>query len=177
MRRCSAPFLLLLFISFFYSSAQDNKSESYSIIKSTEASDKHTTLLAAIRAAELDDLLGFDGPFTMFAPSDVALQELLDYTAIDFNDPKNKRKLQDIVSYHLVVGNLTASKILSAMCKGNGTASFTTVQGNKIIATMSGLDIVLTDSLGNTSKIIAADSTHCNGVIHEIDSVVLPSEM
>ncbi|MEX0313100.1 MAG: fasciclin domain-containing protein, partial [Allomuricauda sp.] len=81
------------------------------------------------------------------------------------------------LSYHIVAGNLSASKMLRAMCKGNGKASFTTVQGKKLVAHMDGVQIVLTDPVGNTARITVADVNRENGIIHEIDSVIQPSQM
>ena len=73
--------------------------------------------------------------------------------------------------------NFSASKILKALCRGNGVATFTTLQGTKITATMDGVDIVLTDGFGNSAKITKADSKQCNGVIHVIDSVITPGKI
>ena len=83
-----------------------------------------------------------------------------------------------MLSYHIVAGQLTASRMLRAIGRGNGMASFTTVQGKKLIAHLDGYDIVLTDPMGNTARITAADLNLENeGVVHEIDSVILPAQM
>jgi uncharacterized surface protein with fasciclin (FAS1) repeats len=145
-----------------------------SIFRNTENSKNHTTLLSAIRAADLQEILDYDGPFTIFAPSDSAFESLSEKAIDNLLKPENKKQLQEVLTYHIIAGNLTASKILRAMCRGNGKATFTTVQGEDLTATMSGIDIILTDALGHTAKIILADSNQCNGVIHEIDSVILP---
>ncbi|WP_299432701.1 fasciclin domain-containing protein [uncultured Maribacter sp.] len=147
----------------------------YSISKNTGSSKKHSTLMAVIKAADLEEILNYDGPFTVFAPSNNAFSSTTD---IDFLlDPTHKKEVYSLLTHHIVAGNLTASKILKAMCRGNGIASFTTVLGNKLIATMNGIDIVLTDEFGNTAKITNADANQCNGVIHEIDSVFLPNKI
>lgn len=171
---------LLLFLNLTF--AQENKSEKLqmnpqaTIAVNTANSQNHTTLLAAIEAAELEEVLSMDGPFTVFAPSDVAFRKFSD-TEIDvLLLPENKKSLHTLVTYHMVAGNLSASNILKAMCRGKGKASFTTVQGEELTATMEGIDIILTDSNGNTAKITSADSEQCNGVIHEIDSVFLPAK-
>ena len=91
--------------------------------------------------------------------------------------PENKRALQSFVTYHIVAGNLTASKILKAMCSGKGTASLTTVQGNELLVTMDGVDIVLTDCFGNIARITSADFNQSNGVIHVIDRVIIPNQL
>ncbi len=178
--------LSTLFLTFF-ASAQDNilSSESKflsmdiekSIISNTENSKNHTTLLAAMKAADLDKILSYDGPFTVFAPSDMAFETMFSNTSSNPLDPENKEELKAILRYHIIAGEFTASKILKAMCSGKGKATFTTVQGEDLTATMQGIDIILTDQFGNSAKIIAADANQCNGVIHEIDSVILPKKI
>ncbi|VAW12488.1 hypothetical protein MNBD_BACTEROID03-1481 [hydrothermal vent metagenome] len=148
-----------------------------SIVKNTENSENHKTLLAVMRASDLEEVLGYDGPFTLFAPTDKAFDKLSDATMDELLDPRNKKKLYALMTYHIVAGNFSASKILKAMCRGNGKAVFTTVNGNELTATMNGVDIIITDSFGNTAKIISADANQCNGVIHEIDSVIRPSRL
>lgn len=148
-----------------------------SILENTQESGNYQTLLAVVKATHLDKILGHDGPFTVFAPSDKAFEKLPSGTISSLLRPENQKELYDILTYHIVAGNLTASKILRAMCRGNGKATFTTVQGNKITATMSGIDIVLTDNLGNSAKITTADVDQCNGVIHGIDTVILPQKI
>jgi uncharacterized surface protein with fasciclin (FAS1) repeats len=145
-----------------------------SIIKNTENNEQHSILLNALRAVELDEVLDYDGQFTVFAPSNMAFDKLSSLTIQRLMDPKNKKELKAVMSYHIVAGKLSASKILKAMCRGKGKATFTTIQGEKITATINGIDIVLTDTQGNEAKIVSADTNQCNGVIHEIDSVFLP---
>ena len=148
-----------------------------SIIVNTETSERHTTLSTALRATELDAVLDYDGQFTVFAPSNLAFEKLSKTFVNRMLDPKNKKALRNILSYHIIAGKLSASKILKAMCRGKGKATFTTIMGEQITATMNGIDIILTDPQGNSAKIILADSNQCNGVIHEIDSVFLPVNM
>ncbi|MEJ1222114.1 fasciclin domain-containing protein [Sediminicola sp. 1XM1-17] len=147
-----------------------------SIVQNTEDSDNHKVLLAAINATDLTEILDKDGPFTVFAPSDLAFDKLTPLELADLLKPENKMKLRSLLTYHIVAGNITASKLLKAMSRGKGTTTLTTVQGNKITATMSGIDIVLTDSFGNSARITTADANQCNGVIHVIDSVILPQK-
>lgn len=151
--------------------------EGNSIIESTAYSGNHITLLQAVRAVNLDKILDEDGPFTVFAPSDVAFDKLSKDKVASLFLPENKRELFSLLTYHIVAGNLTASKMMIAMSRGNGKASFTTVQGNKIFASMHGTNIVITDNLGNSATITTADSNQRNGVIHEIDSVILPNRL
>lgn len=140
-------------------------------------SEGYKTLFAAVKAADLEDVLGMSGPFTFFAPSNNAFSQFTSEELKELFKEENKKKLKDLLTYHIVAGNLTASKILRAMCRGEGKATFTTVQGNKITATMRGTDIILADAHGNTAKITVADVGQSNGVIHEIDSVILPTKI
>ncbi len=147
------------------------------IMETTGDSENHKILLAAVKAADLEKVLGQSGPFTFFAPSDNAFSKFSSEELKHLFNEDNKKVLKDLLTYHIVAGNLSASKMLRAMCSGRGSASFTTVQGAKITATMKGTDIILTDSLGNTAKITVADASQSNGVIHEIDTVILPTEL
>ena len=148
-----------------------------SIVHKTANSENHQTLLAVMKATDLEELLDESGPFTVFAPSDAAFENLSGTSVEDLLAPENKEELKDILTYHIIAGTLSASKILKAMCRGKGKATFTTVHGDEITATMQGIDIVLTDSFGNSATIVVADSNQRNGVIHEIDSVILPSKV
>ncbi|MDT0607314.1 fasciclin domain-containing protein [Croceitalea rosinachiae] len=152
-------------------------SKDKTIIQSTSDSDNHRILSKAVKAADLEDTLGQSGPFTIFAPSDSAFSKFSKDELDELFLSDNKKQLKALLKYHIVAGNLTASKILRALCRGEGKASFTTVQGAKINASMIGTDIILTDSFGNSAKITTADANQSNGVIHEIDSVILPSKI
>lgn len=182
-KACLLPFIVLFFAlnAIAQSTHTDMSSVSVmdpekSIIKNTESSENHKVLLAVMKAADLEDILSHAGPFTVFAPSDLAFEKLSPNILSTLFDPSHKKEIQALMRYHIIAGNFSASKILKAMCRGGGQASFTTVQGDKLVATMDGVDIILTDNLGNTAKITLADSNQCNGVIHEIDSVIRPSK-
>jgi uncharacterized surface protein with fasciclin (FAS1) repeats len=167
-------------ISFVLSAQEVSKEVAYyedSIIYSTKNSAEHRTLSEAVIAAELDEILDNDGPFTIFAPSDAAFKKLSPEKIEDLLLPQNKAELKTLLTYHMIAGHLTASNILKAMCRGKGEATFTTVQGNVLTASMEGIDIVLRDKFGNKARITAADANQCNGVIHVIDSVVLPKKI
>ena len=172
-----AIILIFLFVTNI-SVAQDSMDPNHSIFENTESSENYKTLSAVMKASDLDVVLGQNGPFTVFAPSDVAFEKKMTSSKMtELLKSENKKDLHDLMAYHIVAGNLTASKILQALCSGKGKASFTTVQGDEIMATMNGLDIVLTDGSGNTAKIISADANQSNGVIHEIDGVILPRKI
>jgi len=183
-KACLLPITLLFFTlntiaqnSTSISAISSEMDPDKSILKNTETSKNHKTLLAVLKATDLEDVLSYDGPFTVFAPSDLAFEKLSKKTIAELLHPNNKKELQALMRYHIVAGNFSASKILMAMCRGEGKASFTTVQGDELVASMQGVDIILTDNFGNTAKITTADSNQCNGVIHEIDSVIRPNKL
>jgi uncharacterized surface protein with fasciclin (FAS1) repeats len=180
---------MAVFIGLF-SNAQENSDElpvkqllpyfkksDKSILEHTASLERHSTLLKVLKSTNLDQVLSYNGEFTVFAPSNLAFEKLSELTIDKLLDPKNKKALKSIASYHIIAGKLSASAILRAMCRGNGSAKFTTMQGEKITATMRGLDIILTDNIGNQAIIIAADANQSNGIIHEIDTVFLPAKI
>ena len=140
----------------------------------TSLQEQYPTLLSVVQAAELTDILENHGPFTVFAPSDAAFGKLGAAEIRELLRPENKHRLKSLVAYHMVAGELTASKILKALCRGKGATRFTTVQGEELLATMEGSDIILTDCSGNRARIVCADGNSHNLVFHEIDSVILP---
>ena len=148
-----------------------------SIAQNTIGSGHHKILTAAVEATHLDDVLENAGPFTIFAPSDAAFERFSSEKINQLINSQDKSALKSLVAYHIVAGHLTASRILRALCRGNGKASFTTIQGKKLLAHLDGYDIVLTDPMGNTARITTADVNQKNTVIHEIDSVILPTQM
>lgn len=172
---------ILLGLCFAFSVAvyaqETSSSETKSITQNTIESDHHKILFAAVKATEMEDILDKSGPFTVFAPSDAAFRRFSNSKMEKLMNSNDKSELKSLVGYHIVAGNLSASNILRAMCRGNGKASFTTIQGKKLSAHMVGYDIVLTDPVGNTARITLADVNQKNGVIHEIDSVILPTRM
>ncbi|MEW2922264.1 fasciclin domain-containing protein [Muricauda sp. ANG21] len=161
-------------LTFAQSTGSSNAS---SLNKNTIGSEHHKILAAAVEATQLDDILENAGPFTIFAPSDAAFERFSNEKITELINSQDKSALKALVAYHIVAGHLTASRILRAMCRGNGKASFTTIQGKKLLAHLDGYDIVLTDPMGNTARITTADVNQRNTVIHEIDSVILPSQM
>ncbi len=149
----------------------------FSIVENTKELKSHTTLLEAMKGSSIEDLLNNDGPFTVFAPSDLAFKKIPAEKIKSLLMSKNKKDLTSVLSYHIIAGKISASKILKAMCNGSGKATYTTIQGNKLTASMVGTDIILTDTLGNSAKITGADAEQCNGVIHVIDNVILPKRI
>ncbi len=174
----SLAILFLLCVTFAYTQGIpeeiDRTAIDNTIISSTMQSRNHKTLYAAVRAADLLETLDGTGPYTVFAPSDLAFNKLSAGMINSLLRPENKEELQAMVTSHIVAGNISAAKILKAMCQGSGKAIFTTIKGEEITATMDGIDIVLTDSNGNRARITTADANQRNGVIHVIDCVFMP---
>ncbi|MEP2239974.1 MAG: fasciclin domain-containing protein [Maribacter sp.] len=164
-------------IEFKFENLISNIKSEKSILERTESFANHSSLLNALRATNLDKVLDYSGEFTIFAPSNMAFEKLSKATIDKLYDPENRKALKDMLSYHIIADKLSASKMLKAMCRGNGIAKFTTIQGEKITATMQGIDIVLTDASGNSATITTADSNQSNGIIHEVDTVFVPEKM
>ena len=139
------------------------------------ASNKNfTTLVAAVKAAGLVDVLNSDGPFTVFAPVNDAFAKLPEGTVASLLKPENKKMLTAILTYHVVAGKFVAKDVVKAIQDNNGKFVVKTVQGGELTASLQGGNVILTDVKGNTSKVILTDVDASNGVIHAIDSVVMP---
>ncbi|WP_294821931.1 fasciclin domain-containing protein [uncultured Flavobacterium sp.] len=143
------------------------------IVENAMNSKDHTTLVAAVKAAGLVETLQGKGPFTVFAPTNAAFDKLPKGTVDNLLKPENKKMLQGVLTYHVVSGNWSAADVMSAIKKGNGTAEVTTVQGGKLWLMMYGKDVWVKDEEGGKAKVIIADVTQSNGVIHVIDTVLM----
>jgi len=137
-------------------------------------SKDHSTLVAAVKAADLVATLKSTGPFTVFAPTNEAFNKLPEGTVANLLKPENKAQLTKILTYHVVSGNLDAAAVMDAIKKGNGKAVLTTVSGGKLTASLDMGKVKLTDESGNSAFVTAADLKGTNGVVHVIDGVVLP---
>lgn len=147
---------------------------SKNIVANAVNSKDHTTLVAAVQAAGLVETLQSAGPFTVFAPTNAAFGKLPAGTVETLVKPENKATLTAILTYHVVAGKLSAADIVAKIKAGNGTATMTTVQGGTLKASLKGKSVVLTDEKGGISTVTIADVNQSNGVIHVIDTVVLP---
>lgn len=145
------------------------------IVENAMNSQDHTTLVAAVKAAGLVDTLMGKGPFTVFAPTNAAFDKLPAGTVDTVLKPENKAMLTKILTYHVVAGKMDAKKLMKAIKKGGGSATLTTVSGDTLTATMSGNTVMLRDEKGGTSTVTIADVMQSNGVIHVIDTVLMPS--
>ena len=146
------------------------------IVENAVNSEDHTTLVAAVKAAELVDILKSDGPFTVFAPTNSAFKALPAETVETLLKKENQKKLQAVLTYHVLAGNYKAKDIVSAIKKGNGKATFNTVNGTEVSAMLDGDKVMLKDAAGNVATVTIADVNQSNGVIHVIDTVLLPGK-
>lgn len=137
-------------------------------------SKDHTTLVAAVKAAGLVSTLQSAGPFTVFAPTNEAFAKLPEGTVASLLKPENKATLTQILTYHVVAGKLDAAAVLKAIKEGKGKAVLTMVSGGKLTASLKAGKVILTDEKGGTAMVTATDLEAGNGVVHVIDSVVLP---
>jgi len=145
------------------------------IVDVAVGSADHTTLVAAVKAADLVATLKSKGPFTVFAPTNAAFDKLPAGTVATLLKPENKATLAGILTYHVVAGNLTAKDVLAAIKKGGGKVVLTTVAGGKLSAAVENGKVVLTDEKGGKATVTATDLEGSNGVIHVIDAVLLPA--
>ncbi|OOG77695.1 fasciclin domain-containing protein [Flavobacterium sp. A45] len=146
------------------------------IIENAVNSKDHTTLVAAVKAAGLVETLQSAGPFTVFAPTNTAFDKLPKGTVENLLKPENLKTLQTILTYHVVAGRMNAADIANAIKEGNGKTMLKTVSGGTLIAWMQGKDLYITDENGTKAKVTIADVNQSNGVIHVIDTVVLPKQ-
>jgi uncharacterized surface protein with fasciclin (FAS1) repeats len=131
-------------------------------------------LVAAVKAAGLVETLQSKGPFTVFAPTNAAFDKLPMGTVETLLKPENKKMLQTILTYHVVAGKMNAKDIMKSIKMGKGKATLKTVSGGTLTAWMKGKKLYITDEKGGMSMVTIADVNQSNGVIHVVDTVVLP---
>jgi uncharacterized surface protein with fasciclin (FAS1) repeats len=144
------------------------------IVENASKAKNLTTLVAAVKAAGLVETLSSPGPFTVFAPTNAAFGKLPAGTVDTLVKPENKDTLTSILTYHAVAGRMTAADVIKAIKAGGGTATLTTVQGGTLTANLKGSKLVLTDAKGGKSVVTIADVKQSNGVVHVIDTVLMP---
>ena len=143
------------------------------IIDNAVNSKDHTTLVAAVKAADLVSTLKGPGPFTVFAPTNAAFAKVSD--AVDnLMKPENKAMLVKVLTYHVVPGRIGSKMLLKMIKKAGGKATLKTVQGENLYASADGDMITIWDENGNKSMITTADVWQSNGVIHVVDAVLMP---
>jgi len=162
--------IILLFMTFSFSLGV----YSQTIVDAAVSNKDFSTLVTALKAADLVGALSSEGPFTVFAPNNAAFSKIDSETLGNLLKPENVKALSNILTYHVVSGKLMASDVASALKSGNGMVKLTALNGQTVTARTKEGKIFLEDSQGNMSEIIATDVAGSNGVIHVIDSVVMP---
>jgi uncharacterized surface protein with fasciclin (FAS1) repeats len=147
---------------------------SKNIVENAVNSKDHTTLVAAVKAAGLVDTLVSPGPFTVFAPVNKAFDRLPAGTVDTLLKPENKGKLVSVLTYHVVPGKYSAEDLMNQVKKGDGKATLKTAQGETLTITQEGRKLEVVDSKGGKSLVTIADVFQKNGVIHVVDTVLLP---
>ncbi|MFP2995939.1 fasciclin domain-containing protein [Spongiivirga sp. MCCC 1A20706] len=171
MKKIIVTFALIAFTAVFNQTQAQAKKDIVDIAVSV---DDFSTLVTALKAADLVGALKGDGPFTVFAPTNDAFGKIDSNTLNSLLEPKNKSTLAGILTYHVVSGKLMASDVAAALKKGKGKVELTTLSGGKLTAMSKDGGIYLKDANGNYSKIAKTDVAGSNGVIHIIESVVMP---
>jgi uncharacterized surface protein with fasciclin (FAS1) repeats len=148
---------------------------SKNIIQNAVNSKDHTTLVAAVKAAGLVETLEGPGPFTVFAPTNEAFAKLPPGTVDTLLKPENKPTLVKILTYHVVPGRMTAVALMKAVKDGEGEAHLKTVAGEDLVVKQAGPGkLTVTDAKGDVATVTIADVLQSNGVIHVVDTVLLP---
>ena len=145
------------------------------IVAAASTAPDFTTLTAAIQSADLQSRLSSAGPFTVFAPTNAAFDKIpaADRTAL--MQPAKKSDLTKILTYHVVPGRITSAELATQAAENGGTATLTTVQGGKLtLRDAGGGRWEVTDAKGNKATITLADQARTNGVVHVIDTVLMP---
>ncbi len=148
---------------------------SKNIVENAVNSKDHTTLVAAVKAAGLVDTLQGSGPFTVFAPTNEAFDKLPAGTVDTLLKPENKDQLTKVLTYHVVAGKVGSKDLVKLIKAGGGKAELKTVEGGTLTATLKGNKVMLTDEKGGMASVTIADVYQSNGVIHVVDSVLLPN--
>ena len=144
------------------------------IVEVASGNADFSTLVAAVKAAGLVETLSGDGPFTVFAPTNAAFDKLPAGTVDGLLKPESLDKLKSVLTYHVVAGKFDAAAVMDAINKNNGKYTVTTVQGGNIDLSLKGDKVMLTDANGGTAEVAMADVPASNGIIHAIDTVVMP---
>ena len=147
---------------------------SKNIVENAMNSKEPTTLVAAVKAAGLVETLQSNGPFTVFAPTNAAFNKLPAGTVEMLVKPENKNTLTNILTYHVVPGKISAKDLWDWTKKNDGKYMTKTVQGEELTFWSKGKDMYIKDAKGNSARITIADVNQSNGVIHVIDTVLMP---
>ena len=174
MKLIKSMFLLFVAGLMTINATAQSSAQTKDIVDVAAGSKDHTTLVAAVGAADLVSTLKSAGPFTVFAPTNAAFAKLPAGTVDNLLKPENKATLAGILTYHVVAGNLDAKAVMAAIKKGKGKVVLTTVAGGKLKASIVGGKVILTDEKGGKATVTATDLKGTNGVIHVINAVLMP---
>lgn len=175
--------ITLMVLSIFSVTAQKQKAvqvggaamyPSKNIVENAVNSMDHTTLVAAVKAAGLVETLQGDGPFTVFAPTNMAFNKLPKGTVDALLQPENKASLTQVLTYHVVPGKISSSQLMKLIGENKGAYSAKTVQGNSLHFKVKGKNIMVEDEKGSSGLVTIKDVNQSNGVIHVINTVMLP---
>ena len=154
--------------------AMSEVQETPTIVGVAAGNENFSTLVAAVKAADLVDALNGEGPLTVFAPTNAAFAELPEGTVASLLMPENKSTLAGILTYHVVAGKFEAAAVIDAINSNEGKFTVDTLNGGQITLSLNDGKVILTDANGGTSTVDIADVADSNGVIHAIDSVCMP---
>lgn len=167
MKKLSLLLVIVLISSIGFSQEKN-------IVEVAVGSPDHTTLVKAVTEADLVETLQSKGPFTVFAPVNEAFDALPDGVLNTLLQPEQKQMLQGVLTYHVIAGKLTANDVIAAVKKGDGKAQVKTVGGGTLTVMLDGGNVKIMDANGNVATVVAADLMASNGVIHVIDTVLIP---
>jgi uncharacterized surface protein with fasciclin (FAS1) repeats len=167
-------FKFIASIAIVIATAFTSVSAQKTVVDIAVGSKDHSTLVVAVKAAGLVETLQSAGPFTVFAPVNAAFAKLPAGTVENLLKPESKATLTKILTYHVVAGNLDAAAVVAAIKAGKGKAAVKTVSGGTLTASMKDGKVILTDENGGVSTVVATDLKAGNGIVHVIDTVVLP---
>ena len=165
-------FILSLFLVM--SMSAQKMTEKNSIVKNAALSDSHKTLVKAVKAAGLAKTLDSKGSFTLFAPTDDAFSKVPKKTLNALLQPENKEKLKSILTFHVIEGDLKAKYVVELIKKNKGKVKVKTISGEKLVLFLKGSNVLVRDNKGNTATVQQTDLNSSNGVIHVIDTVLMP---
>ncbi len=166
--------ILILTVAITVSLSQSVAAQG-TIVEVAAGNEDFSTLVTALKAADLVEALQGDGPFTVFAPTNGAFDKIDANTLNSLLEEGNQKALANILTYHVVAGKLAASDVVAALKKGNGKVELKALNGQVLTVMQKDGKIWLKDAKGNYSEIVATDVMGSNGVIHVIDTVVMPN--
>jgi uncharacterized surface protein with fasciclin (FAS1) repeats len=168
-------FMSFALIAMVFFTGSFANAQTTNIVEAAIASENHTTLVAAVKAADLVGVLTGEGPFTVFAPTNEAFDNLPEGTVASLLKPENIKALQGVLTYHVIAGKFNAADVIGLIKKNDGKATVKTVAGGDIVLSLADGKVIITDANGGIATVTAADLNQTNGVIHVVDEVLLPN--